>query len=250
MTQPIWTKNYDVNLVVLNPQKRLGLFGLLNLLQDAAWLHAERLGCGYDQMVSKGIFWVLTRQYVTMTDWPVWGDAVTIRTWARPFSGARAPRDFEVLIGDRKIGEATTNWLILNAETRRPMRFDVLANPVACRSEGCLRLEPQKIAARDDLETVTAFCVRASDLDMNGHVNNTRYAQWVLDVMPVEELAGYRVTGYDVNFLAETRLGDEVAIARGPLETADGGTFVRNFQGQRLSDGKAAFTARLTLRPA
>ena len=33
MKQVIWTQTYDVNTIVLDTQKRLGLFGLLNLLQ-------------------------------------------------------------------------------------------------------------------------------------------------------------------------------------------------------------------------
>lgn len=59
MKQTIWTQTYDVNTIVLDPQKRLGLVGLLNLLQDAAWLHARHLDCGYEEMMQRGTIWVL-----------------------------------------------------------------------------------------------------------------------------------------------------------------------------------------------
>jgi hypothetical protein len=47
---------------------------------------------------------------------------------------------------------------------------------------------------------------------MNGHVNNTRYAQWRLDSIPPEHLATWEVAEYEMNFLTETNVGDTVAI--------------------------------------
>jgi medium-chain acyl-[acyl-carrier-protein] hydrolase len=246
MTKTVWMESYAVNSMVLNPQKRLGLFGLLSLLQDAAWLHADHLGYGYAQMLADGTLWILTRQKLVMSDWPVWGDVLTVRTWARPAMGARAPRDFEILIGERKIGESTTQWLILDATTRRPVRINPTTHNIKSRQEGLLSLEPAKIPLRDDLEPAATFRVRNSDLDVNGHVGNTRYALWVLDSLSPAELTDNRIAGYDVNFLAETNVGDEIAIARGPV--ADGAAL--QFQGTRTADGKTVFAVRLTLTRA
>lgn len=243
MVETVWTQSYDVNSLVLNPQKRLGLYGLLNLLSDAAWVHADHLGFGYDAMASSGTFWVLTRQAVAMTDWPVWGDRLSVRTWARPFAGARAPRDFELLIGDRKIGEATTDWLILDAARRRPVRFEVLKHPVPARTDGGIHLDAPKIPVRGDLSPSVKVCVRYGDLDVNGHVGNTRYAQWALDAMAPATPARTRIDGYAVNFLAETRLGDEIVVETGPAEAGPDGLARQPFQGRRLGDGKIVFSA-------
>src|SRR5512133_2071300 len=103
-TEPIYTQTYDVNTIVLDHQKRLSLVGMLNLLQDIAWMHASRLGWGYDDLISKGTIWVLSRQKLVVTDWPVWEDKVTIRTWPRPSGSILALREFEILVGDKKVG--------------------------------------------------------------------------------------------------------------------------------------------------
>jgi hypothetical protein len=71
-----WTGCYDVASFLSNSQKSLGLFALLNLLQDAAALHADELGFGYDEMVRKKTFWVLTRQKLEMQTWPKWKERV------------------------------------------------------------------------------------------------------------------------------------------------------------------------------
>ena len=65
MIQTTWSRSYDVNTMVVNPQKRLGLVGLLNILQDIAWIHGSHLGHGFEAMLARGSAWVLTRQEVT-----------------------------------------------------------------------------------------------------------------------------------------------------------------------------------------
>lgn len=248
MTQSSWTKNYDVNTIVLNSQKRLGLTGLLNLLQDIAWLHAEHLGWGYEDLIQRNTIWVLVRQKLVMTDWPLWGQVVTIRTWPRGVVGVLALRDFEILVDGRKLGECTTSWLTLNWETRRPQKFDPHSFELEHRPAG-LGFQAEKIMPRTGLAPVAQFQVRYSDLDVNGHVNNTRYAQWILDSVSMDEISSLQLVEYEVNFLDESRVGDEVVIERGETERPGDGPAWCQFQGRRTSDDKVVFAAKLSARP-
>lgn len=247
MTQPTWTKTYDVNTIVLNSNKRLGLTGLLNLLQDIAWLHAEHLGWGYEDLIKRNTIWVLVRQKLVMADWPAWGDVVTIKTWPRGVVGVLALRDFEIFVREKKLGECTTSWLTLNWQTRKPQKFDPHSFELADRPPG-LAFEAERIALRTDLKPVARFHVRYSDLDVNGHVNNTRYAQWVLDSATMEEIASLQLVDYEVNFLNETRVGDEVVIERGELEPAGDGPAWCQFQGRRAADDKVVFSAKVSAK--
>ena len=249
MKQVIWTQTYDVNTIVLDHHKRLGLFGLLNLLQDIAWLHAKHLGWGYEALVEHGTAWVLVRQKLVMADWPVWGDVVEVRTWPRGVIGALAVREFEIVAGDRKFGECSTSWLIIDAQTRRPTKIDREAFRKNTRTEGCLAIEAGKITPQTGLKPVATFQVRNSDLDVNGHVNNTRYAQWILDSIALEALAAYRLDEYEVNFLAETNVGDTVAIERAEIEPSPTSPARWQFQGRRMPEDKVVFVARLGTSP-
>jgi len=249
MKQAIWTQTYDVNTIVLNHHKRLGLVGLLNILQDAAWIHAGHLGHGYEEMISHGTIWVLTRQKLVMTDWPVWRDVVTIRTWVRPIAGAIAIRDYEIIVGDRKLGECTACWLTLDFKTRRPQKLNLGENQMESRKDGVLRLQPEKIVPQTGLEPAATIQVRNSDLDLNGHVNNTRYAQWILDSIAAETHAAFRLSEYEVNFLSETNVGDEIVIEWGEIEPSAHSPVRWQFQGRRAGEDKAAFVARLGAAP-
>jgi acyl-ACP thioesterase len=250
MKQTIWTQTYQVNTLVLNDQKRLGLLGLLNLLQDAAWIHAQHAGWGYEDLMRQGTIWVLARQKVVMTDWPAWGDVVTIRTWGRGAAGLLALRDYEIMVADRKVGECTTSWLMLDWQTRRPQKLDRVSFDRKCRVGSPLTIDAGKIAWRDDLHPAATFQVRNSDLDVNGHVNNTHYAQWIVDSLTCEELGAYRLGEYEVNFLSETRVGDAVIIDRGLLEPSGAASIRCQFQGRRANGDKPIFVARLCARPA
>ena len=52
--------------------------------------------------------------------------------------------------------------------------------------------------------------VRRSDLDGVGHANNTRYVGWGLEPIPEEWLAARTLTGLDIVYRREARLGDIV----------------------------------------
>lgn len=254
MPEPIWTQTYDVNTLVLDHQKQLSVVGLLNFLQDMAWNHAERLGWGYDALVEKGTLWVLSRQKVVISEWPMWQDKVTINTWPRRASGLLAIREFDIEIESakgekRRVGECSTSWLVLDWNTRKVQKLDRIMADMVTRTTGVLDITAERVLPRSDLGEIARFEVRNSDLDVNGHVNNTRYAQWVIDTLTLDEMARYAVTEYDVNFLAETRVGDTVIIESAPGEAAEDGTIVRPYQGRKTSEDKPAFTAQLKLRP-
>ena len=246
---PVWIQHYDVNTIVLDHQKRISLVGMLNFLQDTAWIHAEHLGWGFDALIEKGTLWVLSRQKLVMTDWPVWDDKVTIQTWPRRSGSILALREFAILVGDRKVGECSTSWIVLDWNTRKVQRLDRIMSDMVTRSEGVLDIAAERITPRQDLPEVARFEVRNSDLDVTGHVNNTRYAQWVTDTMTADELARYAIVEYEVNFLAETGVGDTVAIERDDGTPAADGSLTRQYQGRKTTEAKPAFAARLTLRP-
>lgn len=215
---------------------------MLNLIQDVGWMHAFHLNLKLDP--NQG--WVFTRQKLLLSEWPVWNETVTIRTWLRPPARAFTFRDYEISIGDRMIGEATASFLVIDLKTRKPVQVKWSQTEDFWRKEGVLSLEPEKILVEGEGAETARFAVRNSDLDMNDHVNNTKYAQWVLDSLPVDTLRkGINLHGYEVNFLTEAKLGDEIIIRRFGPHSSKNSLDTTFFQGVRESDGKTVFTSRL-----
>lgn len=246
MKQSVWTQDFHVTSYLVNPQKKLGIYSLLNLLQDTAWMHATHLGHGHAETIQSKTAWVLTRQKVIMDSWPIWGDAISIRTWVRPLQGPFAVRDFEIVKDEKIIGTGTTSWILMNLETRSAVLGDLGVLPFESRTDYKLPYDAQKVFIKEALESRAVFEVRNSDLDMNDHVNNTRYVQWILDSIPREWHSRFVLHGYDVNFLAETHAGDQVEIMMSP-EKKDLGPSTVQFQGLRAK--KPVFSAEMKISP-
>lgn len=242
--QCIWYEEFEVRSFLVDSQRRLSLFGLLSLLQESAWLHASLLGHGFQETRETGGSWVLARQRVEMERWPEWGQTLTVCTWLRPPGPVLVTRDFEVLVKGERWGIGSAHWLTINHQTRRPIPLPFPDDPALFRQDDCLALEPQKLPIPKGTEALKTFRVCQSDLDMNGHVNNTRFAQWVLDSLPSAVHRSRGLRGYQVNFLAEARLGEAVQIESPKTVSAQTeGRFP--FLGRRVEDGKILFVAEL-----
>lgn len=235
-----WSQIYQVYSFLVSRQGRLSLYGLLNLLQDIALEHAQAIGFGWRESLERKTFWVLTRQKVVMREWPRWNDEIKIETWIRPTDGAFVVRDFFLFDAQGVlIGEATTSWLRLHADTHKPMREPLTDFPAG---SGRCSFDAEKVAIRHaGLTTLGRFEVRNSDIDGNQHVNNTRYSQWILDAIPIAAHGQHVLDEYNVNFLSETRLGDTIEVQA----SIDDGYY----QGLRVSDKKIVFSAFLKTRP-
>ena len=64
--------------------------------------------------------------------------------------------------------------------------------------------------------------VRASHVDMNGHVNNVHYLTWMLEDVPDALLATHELTEINIEFRNEAHAGDMVE-ALGSSEELGGG---------------------------
>lgn len=250
MSDIVYTRQYFINSILVRPNNKLGLVGLLGILQDMAVSHAKAQGFGYEQMLRVQTFWVLARQTLLMNRWPKWEETISVKTWARPLQGSRAYRDFEVYLKGELIGQCSTYWVILDGKSRRPKSPGFSLDGIA-REDYSLDFLPAKVESFSNGEDLKTFEVRNSDLDMNLHMNNTKYAQWISDSIPFERHNDGIIKRYDINFLAETHLGDVVAVRYAPREDErlseeiGEGHFDLRFQGLRERDSKIVFASRI-----
>lgn len=237
------TYNVDTNYVNFN--KKLGLYGMLGFIQDIAAEHAELLGFGYKDMIAKNIFWVIIRQKLVMYSWPNWRDELKIVTWTKPVEGLNLYREFELFVNDVKIGECSTTWMILDGNSRRPTKPDFYNDDKFARNDYGLNIKSERIKIPDEMTKLGIFKVFNSDIDMNYHVNNTRYSKWILDSIPIKYHKSVKLREFEINFLGESFLDDEIAIVgnNGIETTSENQTTY--YAGIRESDNKKVFAAKL-----
>ncbi|MDO4783351.1 MAG: thioesterase [Capnocytophaga felis] len=206
----IFTENYKVRSTQINLNNQLGLYGVLGMLQDIAAEHASHLGFGYKELIQKGFFWALIQQKLKMFEYPKWNEQVTIKTWSLPVQGVYAFREFELFHNEKKIGECSSTWITLDIKSRKPIDISHNQHTFMPRTDGGLNFKTERVMLPSSMNLASKFKVKASDLDVNSHVNNIKYTQWALDMIPLEEHKNFIIKEYDINFLSETFFNDEM----------------------------------------
>ena len=102
----------------------------LNFAQEAANIHADYLGVGYDSMHITRKAWVLSKMHVIFHKLPKWRQHINLQSWHKGASGYQFFRDFVAFDseGKEKLISATTSWLVIDIDARRLSKYPELAN--------------------------------------------------------------------------------------------------------------------------
>ncbi|MDR0581410.1 MAG: hypothetical protein LBG31_00435 [Prevotellaceae bacterium] len=212
--QKILVEEYTVPTYHVDFDRKITAPSLLLLLQEAAWKHANQHGFGYTRLQEKGAFWVLAKLRLVMYRYPQWQDTLRIETWGKAPELLTAFRDFEGFDREgNKLFAATSAWHILSISGNRPQSMEFFKNafPIA-EGKHAIEEKPAKIPAVTNLQQALPAAVLPSDIDMNLHVNNTRYVQWIIDRFDFDFLQQRRLMEMEINFLSQAKMGDSYTI--------------------------------------
>jgi len=211
---------FQVRSYECGPDGVATLATICNYLQEAASLHAEKLGFSKSDFVAAGenISWVLTRLKVSMTRYPRWKETVVVTTFPRGGRLITAQRDFELRVGEELIGVAASEWMIIDLATRKivpiPEHVYALADDKHPRVLGENAFSRLRWDCRGTMEALT-FKARRGDIDLNGHVNNVHYVEWLVETLPVGHAP---ISEFEITFHSETMAGDDVQAESAEVE--------------------------------
>ncbi|HVN57140.1 MAG TPA: acyl-ACP thioesterase domain-containing protein [Bacteroidales bacterium] len=217
MEQLEFSKKYRIPVYEMGFNGKLSPHSLFNYLQDIASEHAELLRFGKDDLLKENRFWVLSRIAVKVIYWPSWGESIDVKTWPRGTDKLFALRDFEVTDSHgESVALGSSSWLVVDRTSRRVQRPDsVLSHfnegfPVKSAISG----NASKVGpVAGDAVHSQAYRVAISDLDINLHVNNVKYLEWITDSYDLEFRQKHNPSFIEINYLAESRIGEEIIIA-------------------------------------
>ncbi|MFR9650215.1 MAG: acyl-ACP thioesterase domain-containing protein [Rikenellaceae bacterium] len=223
-------ENYiDYNITVTSSD--IDLWGylrptaILAILQEAAYLHSEQRRMGVDALHEQNVTWVLSRVRVEAERLPELHERIRVRTWHKgqsKESGLFSLRDFIIYDSeDRAIIRATSSWLVINIETRRITRIDKLFSGDSTLSRlvyqgDAIQSEAERVNPLSDGQAVGEHRVLYSDIDINQHVNNTKYLEWACDHAPQSMESQNRFKTLTINFNHEAKYGELVTLRSTP----------------------------------
>ena len=214
----------------------------MDLAQEMAYISADSLGFGYDDLQRYGTAWVLSRMHIVFPAMPRWRDEVELQTWHQGFEGPFYVRDFRMTGPDGTPAVlATSSWLIIDLATRRLLRRENLEGKLPLDTEcheSAIEVPCGKVVMpREGVEAAGRHTVAYSDVDIIGHTNNAKYVVWAMDCLDYGTLASHRVRSIRINFNRETRPGETVELFRAPTA---GGWMVEG-----RVEGHSAFCAEI-----
>jgi len=211
--QKIWTDSYRVHTYEVDALGRMSLPVLGSLLQESASRHASHLGWGYDAMTRKNCIWVLTALKIELDRDPHWDETLIVQTWPSGKNRLYYFRDFSIKAPQGKcLGKATTNWIIIDVKTRRPAKPEIPESFDYTELNSVFKSQPRKWVLPDTLSSVDSVQVKFDDLDINNHVNNIRYIDWMLRSLESTFRKNHRLCQFEIHFTAEATDRDNIEV--------------------------------------
>ena len=241
----IYEETFRVHSYECDVNRQMKPAAFFQHLTEAATVHAGILGVGFEAMYARNLFWVHARMKLKFFHFPRIGEHVTIHTWPKTIQQKLFYiRDFEMRAENgERLAAATSAWLVMDASARRmlppkSLDFDL---PTVDRAGLDKPLERIGLAQEDGEERLR---VRAaySAVDMLGHVNNSRYVEWICDALPADMIGQRPLDWLQVNYDREVRPGEEVSVTANPVPP-DGNLWA--LQGLNRSNGTRAFEAAI-----
>ncbi len=217
MTGSVYEKTLRVLSSDVDLYRRMRPSVLFRLVQEAAIAHTEALGMGRDKTLDRGILWIVTLQSAEIRRMPEYDDDLVLRSWPGETMHVLFPRYFAL---DTAAGEplvrVSTIWTLLDAEKRSmvfPEKAGIHIGVVKTGDEIALPSPPRAVPFTDSAD----FTVPYSYVDLNGHMNNTRYFDLAEDLIPYAK-EGRRLTRVATEFGREIRLGETFAASWGEAD--------------------------------
>ncbi len=245
----IWKETYRIRSYEVDCRHRLSVLSIFNFMQEAASRHAEALGVSIQQLLSENYTWLLSRLKIKIESFPSWKDQVRVSTWPSGAQRLFALRDFELKnYDDQAVAAAVSAWLVLDVQKRRPVQIGPFVERLRpLEGEHILPDTLDKLPGLEFRTYEKRFVVRYRDLDINQHVNNVSFVEWLMESVPARVLNTSMLAELEINFLAEAFYEDHILSASHPQDSQK---TIFHHSLIRQQDGRELVRARTKWRKA
>lgn len=235
----IWSENYRLRTSDFDCHDNITPTAILDIAQDIAGIHADKLNLGFEDLYQKKLIWVLLRNRFEIINYPKPGNVIKATTWPNKKGRVDFDRNTILYNEDNSIlAKIQSKWVIVNYETRRiipPRNIDFPLEEY--NQEQTFNEEFKKIEDFDVTHLIPyTITAQKSDLDHNGHVNNIKYFQMILNNLNDEQKN--KIQYGEINYIHEMHYKDIVNL------------YIKNEDNQILAkainnNGEIVFIAKL-----
>ena len=202
--------NFDLPRERYDDQGLLKESAVVYMCQVAAGEHCKLFSLDWDTLQKRDLFWAVIRVQAQIHRLPRFGETVRAVTWPMPTTRSAFPRTTEGYDAQGNLLFTVTNlWVLVDTKKRSmllPGKSGVELEGITLGRELPLpgSIYPEQLPRQ--LERT----VSQTDIDRNGHMNNTRYIDWLTDLL---DQAHPPIRTLHAVYHTEALLGDKLTLS-------------------------------------
>jgi len=211
----IWEEEYKIKTFNVDLNNKLTIWSLCGFFQQSATSHAAFFKAGYSNLIKENKVWMLSRLKLKIFKQPELDETIKINTWVNSFDRLFSYRDFHILDKNNEIiSAARTAWIVYDINTKTVSNVEPFVNDYIKFIDKCIiNDKTEKLKFKELKNENKSFPVRFSDIDINKHVNNIKYIQWIADSLSSEMMLGKNIGLFEMNYISQAHFGDEIIIS-------------------------------------
>lgn len=209
-------KKYELKFTDVDAYDNMKPSSLLSFTEESACASADELGFGYGDIMPLGLGFIIANCYFEFNHAVKLGETLEVHTWPLRPKHLIFFRDYEFYCGGVKVGAGTTRWCMINTET-----YTMAPASVYFKESDFDNYNTERSIAFCDWKlppvegnSVFSKTVGFSDYDHYFHVNNTKYAEFLLDAFTLGELKGKFIKKLQISFIKQCKIGDIIDFYR------------------------------------
>ena len=209
-----WTGRYRVIANDADVNDIVSASSILRYMQDAAYSSMEEDGPSYNELYERGAAFVLSRIRMSMYSPIHIHDEIDVQSWACESRGVQFNRCYRILRDGDIVAEAVSVWALCGVKDRRLLRLSDF--DLNYRTDEMIELDlPARFRIPDgvDMKLKGEKTVQYPDIDLNGHMNNTRYPDIICGF--ASDMRGKRAVSMCISYISEAPFGETIKVYSG-----------------------------------
>lgn len=225
--QKTYRKTYQITTNMLDCHDCLKMSTLLDVAQEVAGDHAEELGCGFETMIKQDLIWVIVRNYVEIIKKPINFKEIEVVTYPLKPRFVEFNRETEFYHDGELFAVSRSTWMLINIKdfsVKAPDFFKGFDDDLGYFKR---RIRKLPVIEKSQLQKVKEVDVLYSMLDHNGHMNNTKYVDFYLDIFRPE----FSVKTLQIEYIKQSFLDDKLSLY---IKENDGKRYLSGYKDDEL----------------
>lgn len=209
-----YEKVYEVTYGETDGRKECRITSMMGFFSDCCLCQEEENSMNYTDN-NNDTTWVFFDYEIDIKRYARYREKIKIKTYVESIRKFYSNRIFEAYdMEGNLLARANALAFLINKKTRRPARISDKEYEIHGVDKNSSNLIRKKLSFEkfENEDINMSFHVRYLDIDLNKHVSNIKYLEWILETVPVKIVLNYRMEKIKIKFEKEITYGHNVII--------------------------------------